>query len=157
MRYIIIGLFIVSCGKPGGATQFDNLEKVFEAGNWKLMAANDTAYAFFSREGPNLIKVYNYRMMNGDSVKTEVHTIQGSDGKITWDWLNGELEKATENENVWRSGGSEMRFKKRDSLHIDVTADKEKIVMERTLPISTFLVRAKYDFLHGTNTANAPN
>ena len=47
--------FIVSCSDSGKTndpkTKFDQLEKVFGTGNWRLASYADTSYLFFSREG----------------------------------------------------------------------------------------------------------
>ena len=147
MRYIIILLaFMAACNEPDVKMQFDDLEKVFDTGNWRVMGAKDTSYLFFSREGERLFKVYSYVIKDGDSVSSKITIIEAKAGKIIWG--NNELISTTDKESVWKNNDY---YKKRDSLHIDAT----HAVLLRTLPISTFLVRSKYDHLHGTHTADA--
>jgi len=151
MKYIFIVLLLVACNsKPDVKAQFDNLEKVFETGNWEMVLGSDTIYSFFSREGERFFKVYSYRIEDGDSVRSRITTIQPENGKIVWS--GSELVSATDKESVWKHpANGEFRVKKLDSLHILFNGD----TLIRTLPISTFLVRSKYDFLHGTHTADA--
>ena len=154
MRYIILVLLFAACNsKPDVKTQFDNLEKVFEAGNWEMVDRDDTAYVFFSREGERFFNVYNYFIRDGDSVSTKVMTIQQVDGKIIWD--KAELKTATDKGSEWLLNGRDIKFTKRYSLYIDVVSGTSKKFLKRTLPLSTFLIRKKYDFEHGTHTADA--
>lgn len=136
--------------------QFDKLEKVFEAGNWRYINLGDTAYLFFSREGTTHYKIYRYYMVDGDSVNTAVFNIRPQNDSIVMkvDDDIRLLVNVDERGSSWEDGERLYKFRKLDSLHIlletnGVTVD----TLRRTLPISTFLVRSKYDFKNGTNTA----
>ncbi|HYF31939.1 MAG TPA: hypothetical protein VD993_12535 [Chitinophagaceae bacterium] len=165
MRKII--LFVAVCtwiacsesaDKNNPKAQFDMLEKVFETGNWRHTAYEDTTYLFFSREGDTHYKVYRYRMMDGDSVQSAIFNIQWQNDTILMK-VDDEyriLTAVDDNSNAWSHDGAVYRFTKLDSLHLLLDNDGKSIdTLKRTLPISTFLARSKYDFVHGTNTANA--
>lgn len=160
MRYIIIlVLFMAACGRPDVKTQFDNLEKVFGTANWRLRTVNnDTLYIFFSREGEALYKVYSYMLANGDSIRTVVATIAPKDGEIIWDleYQYITLKDADAAGSSWHGKQmGDVRIKTIDSLHVLYEwGGNNRDTLVRTLPISTFLIRSKYDFLHGTNTVN---
>ena len=158
---------MVACkAQPGSnKTKFDKLEKTFSGGNWRYINEKDTQYLFFSREGAELYKVYYYKLQNGDSVNSYIATIQPENNNIVWNLPSDKLilEFANDTACMWRSVGGHFKneFIRKDSSHIianDISengADKQQFVLVRTLPISTFLIRSKYDFLHGANTANA--
>ena len=105
---------------------------------------------FFSREGDTLFKVYSYLMKNGDSVETYISTIKPEGENIVWDygWAQRELEHADEKANSWSGEDGKFKYTKLDSLHILGTSGQLSDTLVRTLPISTFLIRAKHDFLN---------
>jgi hypothetical protein len=160
MRHIFLAwIFFAACSQPNVKTQFDKLEKVFEAGNWKVTTLDDTYYMFFSREGDALYKVHHYMLRQGDSVNSTITTIRPEKGKIVWEMENEkfELKDVDENGSSWQGPESgNFVYRKQDSFHVSCKWNQaQTYILVRTLPISTFLVRSKYDFLHGTNTANA--
>lgn len=169
MKLLIAAVFMlmVACNAQPGSnkTKFDKLEETFGAGNWRYINEKDTQYLFFSREGAELYKVHYYKLQNGDSVNSYIATIQPENENIVWNLPSDKLmlEFVNDTASLWRSvaGHFKNEFIRQDSAHIiandipDKDADKQQFVLVRTLPISTFLIRSKYDFLHGTNTANA--
>lgn len=160
---IALLILVVSCKesatkKEGPEKQFDKLEKVFQAGNWRHINYEDTAYLFFSREGSTSYKIFRYRMLNGDSVNTAVFNIQMQNDTIVLKVENDTrvLVQADENGSSWDDEGTVYQFQKIDTSHILLKKDGEITdTLMRTLPISTFLVRSKYDFIHGTRTADS--
>ena len=143
--------------KNGPKDRFDKLEKVFAAGNWRSINYDDTSYLFFSREGDLHYKIYRYYIEEGDSVNTAVFNIgpQGDSIVMKVDDEFRVLVSVDENGSSWKDQDSEYRIAKIDSSHIELRKDgKVTNTLSRTLPISTFLVRCRYDFTHGTNTAD---
>jgi len=145
-----------------GRLAFDALEGIFETGNWQTILDGDTTYLFFSREAPALVNVYFYQMRQGDSVNTFQSQITATNDTIQWNWPGASLKllQADSTQAKWRiaARGNDQAinylFSKKDSMviHLQVEPGEEHI-LRRTLPISAFLVRSKYDFQHGTQYA----
>jgi hypothetical protein len=163
-------MIMLSCNNAGdkvkdGPTHkstFDKLEQVFHAGNWRQVMDGDTSYFFFSREGDTHYKIYNYRIKNGDSTATDMAEIKPQDTSVIWHWrdMPAVLTAADARSNTWYvklPDGSEAPFtiELMDSTHLRWEFPQSVVTLTRTLPVSTFLVRSKYDYEHGTNTANA--
>jgi hypothetical protein len=145
-----------------GKQSFDSLEAIFETGNWQTTWQGDTVYLFFSREAPAFFKVWFYNMRQGDSVNTWQSSITINNDSIYWNWPHGVLQllKAGNNEARWQVIDSVSHqpvswlFTKTDSLSVRLQLTPGEVYMlRRTLPIGTFLVRSKYDFVHGTQYA----
>lgn len=173
--FFIIVSFVAACNngadkekpveKPAAAPpvyKMDMLEKVFNNDNWMKMDGNDTDYYYFSRISRE-IQIHQFRMIKGDSVITNMSAIRFSnDSLLVWrynDSINLFLSAISEKGSEWTKMGDQpgsiyMRFDKKDDKHINVTfADKKQFVLTRTPSLSTFLVRSRYDYLHGTNFA----
>lgn len=126
-------------------------------------------YAFFTRENDVLYKLYSYYVKNGDSALTLFTTIYAAKDEILW-YTEGDddgyrylLEHADDTSNLWTTGGGAsltLQFTRKDSriiagcYHDRFCGWRSSFPMVRTLPISSFLARSKYDYLHGTNTVD---
>lgn len=159
---LVVVFVAASCKDSADAdnpkAQFDKLEKVFETGNWRHITYGDTSYLFFSREGATDYKIYRYYMVDGDSVSTVVFNIVSKNDsvimKVNEDYR--ELVSVSENGSSWQDKENLYKFTKLDSLHIQLqTNGVEADTLERTLPISAFLLRSKDDFKNGTKNATA--
>jgi hypothetical protein len=146
----------------GVKQSFDSLEAIFETGNWQTTWQGDTVYLFFSREAPAFFKVWFYNMRRGDSVNTWQSSITVKHDSIYWNWPHGELQllQAGNNEARWQILDSVSHqsvswvFTKTDSLSVRLQLTPGEVYrLRRTLPIGAFLVRSKYDFVHGTQYA----
>ena len=138
-------------------TQFNALEKVFDNQNWMEIRDKDTTYLYLSRLNNFLIMAHNYKMIKGDSASLVIDSIVVADNKkITWKRSNKNyiLESATEYTNTWMFDSSKIIFRKNDvgTLGYEVSG-KGKVMLKKTLPLSTFLVRSFYDYQHGTKLA----
>ncbi|HEX6181833.1 MAG TPA: hypothetical protein VFZ47_11355 [Chitinophagaceae bacterium] len=154
--------FIVACSDNGKTkdpkVKFDQLEKVFGTGNWKLASYQDTSYLFFSREGNTDYKIYRYYMVDGDSVNTAIFKIQMQGDTIVMAVIDDlrQLVSVTDNGSSWQDDENLYRFKKIDSSRILLETNGISFdTLQLTLPISTFLVRSKDDFKTGTKNAAA--
>ena len=150
---ILLVSFFVSCGETGKTndpkTKFDQLEKVFGTGNWRLISFQDTSYLFFSREGSTDYKIYRYYMVDGDSVNTAIFKIQMQGDTVVMLVIDDvrQLVNITDNGSSWQDDENLYRFKKVDSSRILLeTNGMSADTLQLTLPISTFLVRSKDDF-----------
>jgi hypothetical protein len=164
--FFIFAEFFFSCSSPENKVtpkeKFDQLEYVFSVANWKLIEGTDTSYWYFSRLGDLTYNVYNYKLINGDSSLQDLSMIRYQNNKVTWPRLQDTLVlvSADSTSSVWSSISNDKliyNFNKvaEDQLSLDLPGNK-KIVMKKTLPLATFLVRSRYDFLNNTHTVDSP-
>jgi hypothetical protein len=141
----------------------DMLEKMFNNDNWMKVSGNDTSYYYFSRI-PMETRVYQYRINKGDSAGTRISVMRFSNDTLLWQYndsallfLSGITEKRSEWSRMEGGTGSLfMILEQEDDKHIHASfADKRDFRLTRTLPLSTFLIRSRYDYLHGTRYAFA--
>jgi hypothetical protein len=137
--------------------QYNSLEKVFDNQNWMVIRGKDTSYLYLSRLNNFLILAHNFNMKKGDSANLMIDSIKvAGSNKISWKWnsKNYILESATEFTNTWLADSSKIIFRKNDigTLGFEITG-QEKLMLKKTLPLSTFLVRSFYDYQHGTKLA----
>ena len=136
---------------------FDSIEHFFGNENWLLTRGNDSSYLLFSRQTGNLVNIYQYRMVRGDSVNTVMTTIQFRNDTVVWNDEGHQLflQKAGENLLSWSeaSGTTTWNFQKINTDHILLKKNNDSLLMRRTPTLSDFLVRSKYDHLHGTHLA----
>ena len=168
MKYILffsILLAVVACRerakKLSPGEEFDRLESIFATENWKYVDGADTSYLYASRVGDHLFNVYRFDIEAGDSVRTEMSTIRLDRDSIRWHLAPDSLvlESADSAKAIWITTGSEVyRFVKisADSIRLERPGGRPAVIMRRTLPLATFLVRSHYDFLHGTHTVDSP-
>jgi len=137
--------------------QYNSLEKVFDNQNWMVIRGKDTSYLYLSRLNNFLILAHNFNMKKGDSANLMIDSIKVADNnKITWNHSNKNyiLESATDYTNNWVADSSKIIFRKNDigTLGFEITG-QEKLMLKKTLPLSTFLVRSFYDYQRGTKLA----
>lgn len=164
MRFILFGLLsclLVCCNshKKNSAdysSYFNAIDSITGTENWRWISGADTSYYYFSRIGDQKINVYRFNIQQGDSVNTQLTAIDVNDDVISWpiNDKHWELVSARNGTMVWASPGAmdTLEFKRIDSSHlISSITTGEVDTLKKTLPLSTFLVRAKYDYEHGTN------
>jgi hypothetical protein len=177
-RYVLFFLIAcssMSCGnnqskeqKPVGKIaaappvyKMDMLEKIFDNDNWMKTTGKDTSYYYFSRI-PSEIKVCKYKIIKGDSVISNLSVMKFSNDSLVWEfddtthlYLNSVTEKSAEWVTIEEPPGAFMMgFEKKDEKHMNIVkADRKQAVMTKTIPLSTFLVRSRYDYLNGTHYA----
>lgn len=169
MKKIIFFIFVdffFSCSSPENKVtpkeKFDLLEQVFSVANWKLTEGTDTSYWYFSRLGDLTYNVYNYKLIHGDSSLQEFSMIRFQNNKVTWPRLLDTLVLVSSDSasSMWSSLSNDKLiydFNKvaEDQLSLELPGNK-KIVMKKTLPLATFLVRSRYDYLNNTHTVDSP-
>jgi hypothetical protein len=152
---------LAACNQTGKKqvpeNKFNEIEKIVENANWQLIDGHDTSYIYFSRIGNAYINVYRYQISKGDSVNTQMNNIIHQQDSVVWNWGNEKLLLAAVNDTTieWKkmgAGNAKYIMQKADSLHLAfVFPDGHKVIMKRTLPLSAFLVRQRYDYVHGAS------
>lgn len=141
------------------------LEEVFTNDNWLLAGKNDSSYFYFSRLGDFRVNTYEYKLVKGDSAAVKHTSVQKEGDKIVWAFNNQKLylTSATKARAVWAVAGADSlqyEFLRINENQLALTyPDKHKLILQKTLPFSLFLVRSRYDFTHGTRYAfdNTPS
>jgi hypothetical protein len=156
MRIILIViLFIFSCNsKQERSAQLEQLQNVFGTANWQVIKGIDTSYIFFSPQADNSFKTYHYNLFRGDSINTEMGSIkQNGNEEVEWVFFNKTLMlyNINDNEMGWKDKSNKIYVlaKQNDSLLLMQIPNGE-LQFKKALPLSTFLVRAKYDYEHGS-------
>ena len=159
-------VLIVSCNQSKKPIQtakgiFDKIEGITGVANWQLIDGADTSYLYFSRLGDVNTNIYQFKIVKGDSVNTKLNSMTAYNDTVYW---NGDdkrwyLQSANDSVMEWADAGlkekSSYRFTKTDSSHISYQpADRHPAILTKTLPLSAFLIRTKYDYEHGTSFAN---
>ena len=140
---------------------FDTIDSITGIANWQLVDGQDTSYLYFSRMGDALIHVYHFSIDKGDSVHTHMNNIVGRQDSVIWSWNGKQLLLASVNGHAARwedinSRKDAYTLQKTDSQHISLLfPDGRKATMRLTLPLSTFLVRKKYDYQHATSYSDS--
>ena len=163
IAFAVLMITVVACN-PSLKEKFDAIEKIVGNDNWRSTIPEDTVYWYFSRTGDYHFNVYLYQMKNGDSTGTTFTEIKTTpDNEVIWKgkgieesfllnavYRNGVIWKSTQNENIhaWR---------KEDSSHITFSVNRIKALsLQKTLPLATFLARARFDYEHGTKYLDSP-
>lgn len=160
-------LVIAACNEPvkknnSSKEALDKIEGVTGNDNWQLINGVDTSYIYFSRMG-KLINVYRYNISKGDSVNTRMNNIVNQSDSVIWNWDNENLvltgaDSTTINWEAMNAGKDKYKLFKTDSLHLSfVLPNGQTAVMKKMLPLSTFLVRKQYDYVHGTSYVDSLN
>ncbi|AEW03114.1 hypothetical protein A4D02_03695 [Niastella koreensis] len=165
MRALVICFLILitaACNEPvktnnnNPKEKFDKIESITGSDNWQLIDGVDTSYLFFSRIG-NEVDVYRYTISKGDSVNTQMNNIVHRNDSVIWNWNNEKLlltgaDGNTINWQAMNTGKDACKMVKTDSVHISfVLPNGHTADLKKTLPLSVFLVRQKYDYIHGTS------
>ncbi|HTL10129.1 MAG TPA: hypothetical protein VL307_17765 [Chitinophagaceae bacterium] len=145
----------------GGDTRsIDAMEAIFQNDNWLVIQGKDSSYLYCSRLGTSFVKTYYFRMERGDSVQTTIDTLHYKGNAIGWtlpfNKTPVQLVAADSNKMVFKnvSGSEAYEFNKKSNQEIVVKMpDGSNLQMLKTPPLSSFLVRSKYDYMHGTRLA----
>jgi hypothetical protein len=140
--------------------RFDLLENLFQNENWLLLNNTDSSYLYCSRLGRAYFKTYEFKIVKGDSANTIVSEMKLSADTITWQLpqkpIPVYLNRITNNEAVWadKENLHFYSFQRVDSNHLHIKyPDGSFKNLVKTITLSSFLVRSKYDYLHGTRLA----
>ncbi len=140
--------------------RFDSLEHIFSNDNWLIVDGTDSCYIYFSRLGKGDFRTFYYKIFKGDSSNVSHSNFIMSSDTITWlSPIAGKrlhLEKTTNKEAIWCDStcASYFRFKRISDKEIILTLPSDKkLVLKKTLALSLFLIRSRYDFDHGTHYA----
>jgi hypothetical protein len=136
---------------------FDSLEHFFGNENWLVKSDKDTSYLLFSRQNDTYIKVYQYKISNGDSINNIISAISVKEDHVIWG-LSGRqlvLQKAIGKQTDWKTlpDTTTVSFLLTDKDKIVWQEGSKKIFMVKTITLSDFLVRSRYDFIHRTHYA----
>lgn len=135
------------------------IEQVFGNENWLLADKKDSSYYYFSRLSEFKFNTYTYKIVKGDSANVLHASFQPENNALTWEFDGRKLAitSATRARVLGTVVGSDSltyEFVRLDDDSIAITyPDKKKHVMQRTLPLSLFLVRRRYDYRHVTKYA----
>jgi hypothetical protein len=142
--------------------QFDELENIFSIANWKTIDGADTSYLYFSRLGDLNYKVYDFKIVKGDSSLREVSEINYVNKDVNWILSAGTLKLVSSDSTsaIWNTvEGNKMAYSfKRlsdSSIFVKLPGNRQAVMM-KTLPLATFLVRSKYDYISNTHTVDSP-
>jgi hypothetical protein len=139
--------------------KFDLLEKIFANSNWLVVDGKDSSYFYCSRLGKTNCKVYGYTIAGGDSTQTIVTEIKAAGDSIIAEWpqhpLASYLTMVDTVQALWKDKNDSVYiFRKVDDRGLQVKyPGKANLYIEKTITISSFLVRSKYDYKHGTRLA----
>lgn len=166
-KYVAIGILITlisSCKSEKkkeltAKERFDKIERITD-GNWQINNPDDTSYVYYSRVSDTRVNVYNYNIDKGDSVDNNLSTIELVNDSICWTRpgaTKGLLISVNDSIMQWRDVGEKKilySVERKDSAHIIYTAPGEPVrILIKTPSLTTFLVRKKYDYTHGTDLA----
>ncbi|MFY7965089.1 MAG: hypothetical protein ACOVO1_09350 [Chitinophagaceae bacterium] len=138
----------------------DALEQLFGNENYLLVNGNDSNYLYFTRLGKNSFFTHSYKLKNGDSTQLQIDTIQvNKQGKVQWNWQDKKLtlQDCNNIKALWQNdtaaGGDKVDFLKNTANQLSISFNNKQLPLTKTLPISLFLVRSKYDYQHHTHYA----
>jgi hypothetical protein len=155
--FFLLLLIPTACNLPGKKSNEKELKKLNEllpVANWQMIAGSDTSYIYFSPQENREYKTYEFKLPGGDSELTRLGSIYTSGDDVVWDFLNKQyvLKKITNNKIDWKRKDStaNLVLEKLNDSTLLINLPGKQFMLKKTLPLSTFLVRAKYDYLHGT-------
>ena len=137
----------------------DALEQLFGNENYLMVNGNDSSYVYFTRLGRNNFFTHSYKLIGGDSTKLSIDTIQvNKQGKVQWNWQGKKLilQECNDTKALWQNeiiANAKVDFIKTGEKRLSLTINNKQIIFAKTLPISLFFTRAKYDYEHHTNFA----
>ena len=140
--------------------QFDTLENLFQNDNWLVIKGSDSSYVYASRLGKTIFRTYHFRMVKGDSVNTVITQIQFKGDTLGWQWPPDTaaqyLTSTAAGKLIWADGTGKQKyvFEKISRDHIKLLyPDGKYAELIKTPALSSFLIRSKYDYQHGTRLA----
>lgn len=134
----------------------DSIEHFFDNQNYLVTNNKDSNYIYFTRVGKNSFFTHSYQMINGDSTNSNIDTIQfNTKSKVQWNWQNKwlTLQEINLKRMVWLHQNDTITFEKKSNNIISQVSNSKQYVLTKTIPISLFLIRYHYDFLHKTHYA----
>ncbi|MDQ3846846.1 MAG: hypothetical protein M3342_22960 [Bacteroidota bacterium] len=155
---------ILSC-RQSSSPEKDLLQinQFLPSANWQVIDNRDTFYLFFAQNPDHTYTIYEYRIRGGDSSDTRTDSIAVADNTVRWQFRNKELyfDEKRDSTLIWNEAlKPEQKYVLRqvsDSLMMLQLPDQnEKMVFRKMLPFTTFLIRFRYDYLHGTRTVDSP-
>jgi len=156
-KYLFVLLLLTACNeaKKNSLEDLQQLNNILTTANWQVNDGTDTSYIYFSQQTDYTYRTYQFKLVKGDSSIISKGNISASGDSVIWNWYNKtlSLENVTGNKANWKeniSGENYLLEKMNDSL-LQLNIPGKQLIFKRTLPLSTFLVRAKYDYVHGTN------
>lgn len=152
--YLVILTACTHPQKQNPAGDLQKLGSILPTANWQVINRTDTSYIYFSRQFDNTFKTYEYKLIDGDSGAVWHGSIATSDDSIVWDWNHHSLLLAAVSDSKanWKEKNSDENYvlQKINDSSLQLRSPSGQVSFTRTLPLSTFLVRAKYDYEHGT-------
>ncbi len=157
-KNILFCFFIFcACNQAGKKNAFLGLQKlgsVLPTANWQITDGADTSYIYFSQQFDNTYKTNEYKLVHGDSSITNHGSIQSSGDSVVWNWNNHFLwlEEITGSKANWKEKSSNENYvlQKINDSSLQLRSPRRQWMLNKTLPLGTFLVRARYDYEHGT-------
>ena len=137
----------------------DALEQLFGNENYLMVNGNDSSYVYFTRLGRNNFFTHSYKLIGCDSTKLSIDTIQvNKEGKVQWNWHSKKLllQECNDTKAFWQNtivANDKVDFTKINGKRFNFSINNKQIPLTKTLPISLFFVRTKYDYEHHTNFA----
>ena len=136
----------------------DSLERMFDNDNWMSIDRKDTSYYYFSRTEPGSLNVFHYSMLHGDSVSTVLTVMKLSNAALNWELEGRKLTLDSIGKNVCKwvelPGKEAITFRKKNDKEIEVTSGgKQVLKLQKTVTLSSFLTRSRYDHIHNTRLA----
>ncbi|MDE3125809.1 MAG: hypothetical protein KGK14_09865, partial [Bacteroidota bacterium] len=116
----------------------------------------DTFYQYFSRQNDLLIHVYQFKMHQGDSIQSSLQKITCTPKGIFWEQMldTFQLKMATQQNLLWISESDTLSFKHIQPALLQLQYENTVAIMQPTINLTDFLIRSRYDFIHGTHFAN---
>ena len=151
-------LVLLACNRverKNAIADLQRLSSILLTANWQVTNGTDTAYIYFSQQFDNSYSIYEYKLVQGDSSVSWRGSIVTSDDSIVWNWNNHSLwlEEINGSKANWKekNSGENYVMQKINDSTLQVRSSSMQLMFKRTLPLSTFLIRAKYDYRHGSN------
>lgn len=139
--------------------KLDALEQLLGNENYLVVKGKDTSFLYFTRLGKSDFFTHSYRLAKGDSTQVSIDTLQiNNTNQVQWNW-NGKTLLLQECDNIkalWQdkfNANEKVDFMKIGSGRFDLVINNKQLILNKTLPISLFLVRARYDYQNHTHYA----
>lgn len=159
---LMCSLLLIACHhrqKQNASIDLQRLGSILPTANWRVINGADTSYIYFSRQFDNSYKAYEYKLVHGDSVVAWDGGIEISGDSVIWSWNHHLLFllDANDTKASWRDGSSGESYvlQKINDSSLQLRSSSMYLDLKKTLPLSTFLVRAKYDYEYGTRFADS--
>jgi hypothetical protein len=148
-----------SSSKEDGYKKLDILEKLFGNENYLIVDGKDSNYVYFTRLGRDNFFTHSYKIVNGDSAQATIDTIQiNKENKVQWNWKEKHLllQDCNDTKALWQNilnTNDKVDFLKMNQQRLNIAINLKQLLLTKTLPISLFLIRIKYDYQHKTHYA----